>query len=200
MEAIEKDEELKNILDDLKEYDVKLRGLYGLYNTLLLDAESSRSDLSTYFEEMVDLKNSLTAISQAIFGAPKAERSNTITKKQSEIKRIDSAVNRANTEFKDSTKKYNEALKECGSLKTEYKHKIVSLRKEFKAGVQEQTSKTLIKLFLRQMKNINHVMDNIERLISDYNVKRNQVEESSKRFNDLYQSVVDLIDRLGKTA
>ena len=50
------------------------------------------------------------------------------------------------------------------------------------------------------MKNINHVMDNIERLISDYNVKRNQVEESSKRFNDLYQSVVDLIDRLGKTA
>ena len=46
------------------------------------------------------------------------------------------------------------------------------------------------------MKNINHVMDNIERLISDYNVKRNQVEENSKRFNDLYQSVLDLLDRL----
>ena len=54
----------------------------------------------------------------------------------------------------------------------------------------------VIKLFVRQVKSLNKTLENIEKLISDYNVKRNQVEENSKRFNDLYQSVLDLLERL----
>ena len=49
---------------------------------------------------------------------------------------------------------------------------------------------------MRQVKSLNKTLENIEKLISDYNIKRNQVEENSKRFNDLYQSVLDLLERL----
>ena len=69
MSEVKNDEELLKIVEYLKEYDVKLRGLYSLYNTLLLDAETNRSNLSTYYEEMIDLKNSLNSISQIIYGS-----------------------------------------------------------------------------------------------------------------------------------
>lgn len=196
MSEIKKDEELLKIVDYLKEYDVKLRGLYGLYNTLLLDAEENRSNLSTYYEEMIDLKNSLNSISQIIYGSKKSERDSVYSRKKSEIKKLNSEADKTNEEFIDSSKKYCSALKECGSLKTEYKHKIINLRKEFKAAVQKETPQMVIKLFVRQVKSLNKTLENIEKLISDYNVKRNQVEENSKRFNDLYQSVLDLLERL----
>ena len=62
--------------------------------------------------------------------------------------------------------------------------------------MQKETPQMVIKLFVRQVKSLNKTLENIEKLISDYNVKRNQVEENSKRFNDLYQSVLDLLERL----
>ena len=62
--------------------------------------------------------------------------------------------------------------------------------------MQKETPQMVIKLFVRQVKSLNKTLENIEKLISDYNVKRNQVEENSKMFNDLYQSVLDLLERL----
>ena len=188
------------IIKQLNDYRSKLAALYSLYNSSLLVAEESRIELSGFYEQMIDFKNDLNALTTLIASVKKAERVTTYNKNKSKIKRIVLEVGTINDDFIDNCKKYRIALKECGSLKSEYKHAVSELCKEFKAIVDENTDTAIIKGYKQQVKFIKVILEKIELLISDYNVKKNKVEDDNVKFGQLYSSVNSLIDQLESIA
>ena len=189
-------ERLNEIIKKLNDNRSKLSALYSLYNSSLLVAENNRAELSTYYEQMIDLKNELSSISITLANAKKSERSSLLTKNRSKIKRLNAEVNQTNQNFLNSTKNYRIALKDCGSLKSEYKHDVSLLCKEFKSLLDDKVDVSVLKGYRQQIKIIKAILDKIEMLISDYNVKKNKVEEDNLIFTSLYDSVDTILKKL----
>ena len=190
-------ERLNEIIKQLNDNRSKLSALYSLYNSSLLVAENNRAELGVFYEQMIDLKNEINTISLAIAGAKKAERAEIITRNRSKIKRLNLEATQANSNFNESTKNYRIALKDCGSLKTEYKHTVKELCAEFKSTIEnKEVDVSILKGYRQQVKIIKAILDKIELLISDYNVKKNKVEEDNTRFSALYESVNQMLERL----
>ena len=190
-------ERLNEIIKQLNDNRSKLSALYSLYNSSLLVAENNRAELGVYYEQMIDLKNEINTISLAIAGAKKAERLEALTRNRSKIKRLNMEATQANSNFETSTKNYRIALKDCGSLKSEYKHAVKELCAEFKSLMEgQEIDVSILKGYRQQIKIIKAILDKIELLISDYNVKKNKVEEDNARFSALYESVNQMLERL----
>ena len=191
---------LLDIIKQLNDNRSKLSALYSLYNSSLLVAEESRIELSGFYEQMIDFKNDLNALTSLIASVKKTEKVATYNKNKSRIKRIVLEVGTVNDSFKDNCQKYKIALQECKGLKSEYKHTVSELCKEFKSLVDENTDESIIKGYKQQVKIIKAILEKIELLISDYNVKKNQVENDNQKFVQLYDSVNSLIDQLQSIA
>lgn len=187
---------LDEILVALNDNRSKLSALFSLYNNSLLLAEENRAQLGTYYEQMIDFKNDLNSISNEIASAKKSERANTLTAHKMKIKRLDRDAESVSKEFNSSCQNYKLALQNCGSLKAEYKHEVSELCKKFKAQVTDDTPAITLKGYKQQVKIIRAILDKIELLISDYNVKKNKMEEDSVSFNDLYDSVSTMLEQL----
>ena len=185
-----------DIIRQLNDNRNKLSALYSLYNSSLLVAENNRQELGSYYEQMIDFKNDLNSLSSQIGNAKKTERSEMLSRNRSKIKKIDVSIKEVSTSFKDNCNKYRIALQDCGSLKTEYKHSISELCKQFKATVDEETDALIIKGYKQQVKIIKAILEKIEYLIADYNVKKNKMEDDNQKFTQLYESVNSLISRL----
>ena len=184
------------IIKQLNDNRSKLSALYSLYNSSMLSAEESRVELSGYYEQMIDLKNDLNSLTSLIASVKKAERVETYNKNKSRIKRIVLEVETINDNFEDNCKKYKIALQACGGLKSEYKHTVSELCKEFKSLVNEDTDTSIIKGYKQQIKVIKAILEKIEFLIADYNVKKNKVEEDNTKFGQLYASVNSLLTQI----
>ena len=191
---------LLEIIRQLNDNRSKLSALYSLYNSSLLVAEQNRAELSNYYEQMIDLKNDVNSLSVMISGMKKADRANAYNKNKSKIKHLGSEINLVNNYFNDETKKFKIALKECGTLKSEYKHAVSELCKEFKSLVNEDTDTSIIKGYKQQVKVIKAILEKIEFLIADYNVKKNKVEDDNAKFGQLYESVNSLLTQIQSIA
>ena len=193
---MDKNTQLLDIIKNLNDNRSKLSALFSLYNSSLLMAEDNRINMSNYYEQMIDLRNEVNAISQEIYEAKKSERETVLSRNKLKIKHLDNEIQHTNKEFKTTCEKYKIALQECGSLKTEYKHDVSRLCKEFKALADDDIDPIVIKGYKQQVKIIKAILEKIELLISDYNVKRNKIESDDERFANLYYSVNELITRL----
>ncbi len=193
-------EELNEIIIKLNDNRSKLSALFSLYNSSLLDAEEGRAILSEYYEQMIDFKNDLNTLSTLIGNTKKSERSELISKNKSKMKTIHNEIGNVTNGFNSTCKKYRLALSDCGSLKTEYKHEVSELCKKFKSMVDENTPAIVIKGYKQQVRIIKAIFEKIEALISDYNVKKNKVEEDSERFNSLVETVNSMMEQLSKIA
>ena len=191
---------LLDIIRQLNDNRSKLSALFSLYNSSLLVAEESRMELTNYYEQMIDLKNDVTSLSIAISKASKGERADIYNKNKFKIKTLNNEINLVNNNFNDGCKKYKIALQECGGLKSEYKHTISELCKEFKAIANEETDASIIKGYKQQVKIIKVILEKIEFLIADYNVKKNKVESDNVKFGQLYSSVNTLLNQLQSIA
>lgn len=189
-------DKLLQIIKELNDNRSKLSALFSLYNSSLLVAEDNRQILTSCYEQMIDFKNDLNTISTEIAGAKKSERTTIFSRNKMKIKTLNKDALQVHEDFNSSCKKYRVALKECGSLKTEYKHTVSELCKEFKANITEETEPIVIKGYKQQVKIIKAILDKIEMLISDYNVKKNKIESDSEKFTQLYASVSDIISKL----
>ena len=193
-------EELNEIIIKLNDNRSKLSALFSLYNSSLLDAEEGRAILSEYYEQMIDFKNDLNTLSTLIGNTKKSERSELISKNKSKMKTIHNEIGNVTNGFNSTCKKYRLALSDCGSLKTEYKHEVSELCKRFKSMVDENTPAIVIKGYKQQVRIIKAIFEKIEALISDYNVKKNKVEEDSERFNSLVETVNSMVEQLSRIA
>ena len=191
---------LLDIIRQLNDNRSKLSALFSLYNSSLLVAEESRMELTNYYEQMIDLKNDVNSLSIAISKASKGERADIYNKNKFKIKTLNNETNLVNNNFNDGCKKYKIALQECGGLKSEYKHTISELCKEFKAIANEETDASIIKGYKQQVKIIKVILEKIEFLIADYNVKKNKVESDNVKFGQLYSSVNTLLNQLQSIA
>ena len=191
---------LLDIIRQLNDNRSKLSALFSLYNSSMLVAETNRLELGNYYEQMIDLKNDVNSLSLMISNLKKSERANAYTKNKSKIKTLNNELNLVNNSFNDNCKKFKIALKECGALKSEYKHTISELCNEFKSLVDENTDSTIIKGYKQQVKVIKAILEKIEFLISDYNVKKNKVEEDNVKFGQLYASVNSLLTQIQSIA
>lgn len=197
---MDKNAKLLEIIKSLNDNRSKLSALFSLYNSSLLLAEDNRLNMSSYYEQMIDLRNDVNAISQEIYATKKAEREMAFSRNKLKIKHLDNEVHHTNKEFKTTCEKYKIALQECGSLKTEYKHEVSRLCKEFKALADEDVEPIIVKGYKQQVRIIKAILEKIELLIADYNVKRNKIELDDERFANLYYSVNELITRLQESA
>lgn len=193
-------EALNDIIIKLNDNRSKLSALFSLYNSSLLDAEEGRAILSEYYEQMIDFKNDLNTLSTLIGNTKKSERSELISKNKSKIKTMHNEIGSVTDSFNSTCKRYRLALSDCGSLKTEYKHEVSELCKKFKSMVDENTPAIVIKGYKQQVRIIKAIFEKIEALISDYNVKKNKVEEDSERFNSLVETVNSMMEQLSKIA
>ena len=191
---------LIEIIRQLNDNRSKLSALYSLYNSSMLVAEQNRTELSNYYEQMIDLKNDVNSLSVMIASVKKGERATLYNKNKSKIKHLGSEINLINNYFNDGCKKYKIALKECGNLKSEYKHTVSELCKEFKTLVNEDTDTSIIKGYKQQVKVIKAILEKIEFLIADYNVKKNKVEDDNVKFGQLYASVNSLLTQIQSIA
>ena len=187
---------LLDIIKELNDNRSKLSALFSLYNNSLIMAEESRQSLSAHYEQMMDLKNDLCMITNTISAAKKSERSELFNRNSAKIKKINLDVKNLKDEFSQDSDKYKIALKDCGSLKSEYKQRVSELCKEFKAIANEETDAMLIKGYKQQVKIIKAILDRIEMLISDYHVKKNKVDDDNAKFSALYESVNSLITKI----
>lgn len=176
------------IIAELENNKEGLSSLFSLYNSLLLEAEDYRVALSEYFEQLIDKKNELSLISNMIYNSKKDERTEVYTKNKTKIKKFGGEIDNINKDFDNSLNNFKSALKKCGSLKTEYKTNISNLCKEYKALNLENAEENINKLFNKKVKVIKLILQKIENLISDYNVKKNKTEEDKTRFTELYSS------------
>ena len=190
----------QEILKELNNNRSKLSALFSLYNNSLILAEENRTELMNYFEQLLDYRNELSTITNTISTFKKAERNTEFAKIQPKIKKIGKDLKLINDEFNSATERFKLALQECGSLKTEYKHDVSLLCKEFKTTIDDSTSPIILKGYKQQVKIIRTILDRIELLISDYNVKKNKVEQDSERFNELYNNATQLVSRLKTSA
>lgn len=191
---------LLDIIRELNDNRSKLSALFSLYNSSLVVAETNRTELMNYYEQMMDLKNDVNSLSIMISNVKKGERAAVYNKNKAKIKNIGNEINFVNNSFQDGCKKYKIALKECGGLKSEYKHTVSELCKEFKSLVTEETDTSIIKGYKQQVKVIKAILEKIEVLIADYNVKKNKVEDDSAKFAELYASVNSLLTQLQSIA
>lgn len=191
---------LLDIIKQLNDNRSKLSALFSLYNSSMLVAEQNRAELSNYYEQMIDLKNDVNSLSVMISSMKKTDRANAYNKNKSKIKNLGSEINLINNYFNDECKKFKIALKECGTLKSEYKHTVSELCKEFKSLVDENTDPSIIKGYKQQVKVIKAILEKIEFLISDYNVKKNKVEDDNAKFGQLYASVNSLLTQIQSIA
>lgn len=184
------------IIRSLNDNRSKISALFSLYNSSLLVAETNRVELTAYYEQMLDLKNDINSLSTAISSAKKADRASLVSKNKTKIKNYHAELKTVNDNFTQGCKKYRIALQECGSLKSEYKHAVSELCKEFKATVDENTDVSILKGYKQQVKLIKTILDRIEQLISDYNVKKNKIEADNVTFTELYSSVSSLLTQI----
>ncbi len=191
---------LDDILRELNDNRNKLSALFSLYNNSLLVAEDNRSQLGGYYEQMIDFKNDLHIISNEVSKVKKSERANTLTAHKTKIKRINNDVESVHNEFNSSCNNYKIALNNCGSLKTEYKHEVSELCKKFKSLITDDTPAITIKGYKQQVKIIRTILDKIELLIADYNIKRNKMEQDKMCFQELYNSVSTMLEQLKSIA
>lgn len=194
------DNSLLDIIKQLNDNRSKLSALFSLYNSSLLAAETNRQAIGGYYEQMIDIKNDLNVMNNQLANMKKTERVNAISQNKTKIKKLDIQVVDLKNTFKGCCAEYRVALKDCGSLKSEYKHTISELCKEFKAQATDKTDPYIIKGYKQQVKIIKAILDRIEQLISDYNVKKNKVEEDDTKFNILFESVNAMIDRMKNIA
>lgn len=187
---------LIEIIKELNDNRSKLSALFSLYNNSLIVAEESRQSLTNYYEQMIDIKNDLCMITNSISSAKKSERETIFNRNSAKIRKINADVKSLKNDFSTDIDKYKIALKDCGSLKTEYKQRISELCKEFKSIADEETDAMFIKGYRQQVKIIKAILERIEFLISDYNVKKNKVEDDNEKFSALYDSISSLIDKL----
>ena len=190
----------REILKQLNDNRSKLSALFSLYNNSLILAEENRTDLMNFFTQLLDYRNDLSTLTADMAKLKKADRTKAFAKLQPKIKSIDKDLKVVSQQFKSSCNKYMQALQECGSLKTEYKHEVSELCKEFKTTIDDSTSSMIIKGYKQQVKLIRAILDRIELLISDYNIKKNKVEQDSERFDELYNNVIELVTRLKASA
>ena len=190
------DEKLLNLIKQLNDDRSKLSALFSLYNSSLLVAEENRASLGEFYDQMIDFKNDLNSITTLIGRAKKTERAEEFSKNKGKINSINRNVNSVKNDFNSACQNYRMALKDCGSLKTEYKHEVSELCKEFKSLVGEETDPALIKGYKQQVRVIKAIFDKIEMLISDYNVKKNKVEQDNEKFAELTNSVDMMINSL----
>ncbi len=188
------------IIRELNDNRSKLSALFSLYNSSLVVAETNRNELTNYYEQMIDLKNDVNSLACLISAAKKSERAEIYNKNKAKIKTITGEINSVNSNFTDGCKKYRIALQECGTLKSEYKHTVSELCKDFKATVTKDTDTSILKGYKQQVKIIKVILEKIEMLISDYNVKKNKVEDDSVKFGMLYESVNSLLTQLSSIA
>ncbi len=191
---------LLEIIRQLNDNRSKLSALFSLYNSSLILAEENRAELINYYEQMIDLKNDVNSLSLMISKVNKGERAELYNKNKFKIKNLNNEINLVNNNFNDGCKKYKIALQECGGLKSEYKHTISELCKEFKAIANEETDASIIKGYKQQVKIIKAILEKIEFLIADYNVKKNKVESDNVKFCELYNSVSTLLNQLQSIA
>ena len=179
----------------------KIGALYNLINVTLLDAEQDRNELSSNYEKMIDYKDNVNTILTDVSAVKKSERPQVITKNKSALKKIHKEAKEVNESFISLLTKYKKVLKESLPLKAEYIEEAKKLSAEIKILVSNgELDDTFKKGFSQQIKMINAYKENIEKLVSDYNVKRNQLENDNEKFNALYTSVNDAISSLQVSA
>lgn len=179
----------------------KIGALYNLINVTLLDAEQDRTELSSNYEKMIDYKDNVNTILTDVSAVKKSERPQVITKNKSALKKIHKEAKEVNESFISLLTKYKKVLKESLPLKAEYIEEAKKLSAEIKLLVSNgELDDTFKKGFSQQIKMINAYKENIEKLVSDYNVKRNQLENDNQKFNALYTSVNDAISSLQVSA
>ena len=179
----------------------KIGALYNLINVTLLDAEQDRTELSSNYEKMIDYKDNVNTILTDVSAVKKSERPQVITKNKSALKKIHKEANEVNQSFVALLAKYKKVLKESLPLKSEYIEEAKKLSAEIKVLVSNgELDDTFKKGFSQQIKMINAYKENIEKLVSDYNVKRNQLDKDNEKFNALYTSVNDAISSLQVSA
>ena len=179
----------------------KIGALYNLINVTLLDAEQDRTELSSNYEKMIDYKDNVNTILTDVSAVKKSERPQVITKNKSALKKIHKEANEVNQSFVALLAKYKKVLKESLPLKSEYIEEAKKLSAEIKLLVSNgELDDTFKKGFSQQIKMINAYKENIEKLVSDYNVKRNQLDKDNEKFNALYTSVNDAISSLQVSA
>ena len=191
---------LLEIIRQLNDNRSKLSALFSLYNSSLVVAETNRAELTNYYEQMIDLKNDVNTLSIMISNVKKGERAEVYNKNKFKIKNLGNEINLVNNSFQDGCKKYKIALQECSGLKSEYKHTVSDLCKEFKSLVTEDTDVSILKGYKQQVKIIKAILEKIEVLIADYNVKKNKVEDDNVKFGELYSSVSSLLNQLQSIA
>ena len=193
-----KQEQLEDIVKQLTDNRNKLSALFSLYNSSLLSAEETRSQISQYFDQMIDLKNDLSNLTNQLARVNKAEREAELKKTQPKIKTMSKQILKAREEFNNEREKYRRALEDCGSLKTEYKHQLSELCKQFKSEVKDVdvVDSALVRGYSQQVKVIKSIFNKIEALVSDYNIKRNKIDQDSEQFAVLIQNAQDILSRL----
>ncbi len=175
----------------------KIGALYNLINVTLLDAEQDRTELGLGYEKMIDYKDNVNTILTDVSAVKKSERPQVITKNKATLKRIHKEAQEVKENFVSLLAKYKKVLKESLPLKAEYVQEAKALSVEIKNLLNTgELDDTFKKGFSQQIKMINAYKENIEKLVSDYNVKRNQLENDNEKFNALYASVNDAISSL----
>lgn len=179
----------------------KIGALYNLINVTLLDAEEDRTALGLDYEKMIDYKNDVNSMLTDVSAVKKSERPQALTKIKGRLKTIHKEAKEANERFVALLAKYKIVLKECLPLKAQYVQEARALSDEIKNLLNQGELEDIFKKgFSQQIKMINQYKKNIEILISDYNVKRNQLDNNNEKFNALYSSVNDTISQLQVSA
>lgn len=197
-----KDIEMKQlkVLSEITNCREKISALYFLYNSSILESEQQREEITGYFEQLIDLKDELNDLHNKIYDFKKSERVSAFNKNKTRINKLNQDATTAQFNFEDLSKKYRIALKDCNVLKKQYKEEFNKLVLEFNALNKQNPNDTIKSGFKVQYKHIVAIFEKIEAMVSDYNVKRNQLEQDTLKFVELFNIFSGILTKIKAVA
>lgn len=189
------EKKLYAVLELLNTCREKIKALFYLFNTQVLNANADSQELSSCLDAMIEKHNDLKGIASVLPKTQKADREKVAKASKPIVKNTQNSVGDLKKSFAEHYASFKGALNDAMTLRATYKAEVVSCCdafKKFLASKSVEGSEKIVKGYRQQVKLIKAVLDKIKSLIMVYNQEDVKVEGLKKEFDNMTK----IVDRL----
>ena len=191
------EKKLYAVLELLNTCREKIKALFYLFNTQVLNAKADSQEMSSCLDAMIEKHNDLKGIASVLPKTKKTDREKVAKASKPIVKNTQNLVDDLKKTFKEHYDSFKVAMKDAMSLRATYKAEVVSCCDAFKKFLASKTvegSEKIVKGYRQQVKLIKAVLDKIKALIVVYNQEDEKVEGIKKEFENMTK-IVDTLAR-----
>lgn len=194
-EVTTQEKKLLAVLELLNTCREKIRALYNLFNSQVLNAKNDSQNMSSDLDFVMEKHDDLKGVAFALPKKAKEERQGLVKASRPIVKGAQKSLRDVKESFYESYASFKNALNEAKQLRATYKKDVKDCCEAFKNFLGEKVvagSDKIQKGYRQQVKLIKSILDKIVSLIEVYKQEDVKVEEIKKQFD----SMTKIVERL----